>query len=227
MASDVGHSDGIVSPAVYGLTRKSMQDNGQPMSSTIFMPIASPPTPAPSPGIPSEYAFHHMVMPSGSPAQMRKEYLRAVLATCTPSELLFISTTIAPMLKRDFIRSLPQELSLHILGYVDDVKSLVCAGQVSRYWRIMSRDEGIWRGMCQKWGFDYEQELRANRSLARRNSGPHITRDNVQFNPSTWNPASQDTHVSLEPTRHPLYRTFFQDSYTISAWTTVSELSLY
>ncbi|KAG1737224.1 hypothetical protein EDB19DRAFT_1719307, partial [Suillus lakei] len=104
-----------------------------------FMPIVSPPTPAPSPrpslpysdvstplspydpSIPSE--FSTLIT---SPA-LRKQYLVSILHECSPAELRFISQTITPMLKRDVA-----ELALHILAYVDDPRTLARASQVCR-----------------------------------------------------------------------------------------------
>ncbi|KAJ4474959.1 WD40 repeat-like protein [Lentinula aciculospora] len=120
------------------------------------MPIDSPPTPAPSPG-PNIMAIVHSERPSNpsslldhpvgtttsstSPLALpqnpvlRRQYLSAVIHACTPTELLFISSTIAPLLKRDFLRVLPPELALHILSFVDDPKTLARAAQVSWWWR--------------------------------------------------------------------------------------------
>jgi len=79
--------------------------------------------------------------------------LTSLLQVCTPSELLFLSQTIAPLLKRDFLFSLPPELGLHILGFIDDPKSLIRASLVSKWWYKMVRDESVWRRMCIVYGF--------------------------------------------------------------------------
>src|ERR1700722_14727881 len=95
----------------------------------LYVPIASPPTPAPSPRPTTSFASDPFI-PSGTssrditsyepaalsrrefaslavfPPSVRQRYLLSILGDCTPSELLFISTTIAPLLKRDFLREL-------------------------------------------------------------------------------------------------------------------------
>ena len=106
------------------------QLSSQQSSQTLYMPIASPPTPAPSPGPHSSFHTHqpHIpplsrnphTFPSPENPLLRRQFLTNVLNSCTPSELLFISTTIAPLLKRDFLSSLPVELAIHI-----DRKSVV------------------------------------------------------------------------------------------------------
>ncbi|KAF8159196.1 WD40-repeat-containing domain protein [Crassisporium funariophilum] len=157
-------------------------------SPTLYIPIASPPTPAPSPG-PID-AFHQQqsqnhpyqmhpnypttpfppfAMNSQNPA-MRRQFLTCVLNSCTPFELLYISQTINPLLKRDFLYSLPPELALNILSFIDEPETLLCAAQVSRHWRSLLRDEGIWRRMCFVHGFDdWDDVLEPERSSYWRN----------------------------------------------------------
>jgi F-box and WD-40 domain protein CDC4 len=156
-------------------------------SSTLYIPIISPPTPAPSPGPSSpEYPT---VLPrylSHDPAHLsrqefaslaslnpslRKEYLAAILNDCTPSELLFISTTITPLLKHDFLRELPPELAIHILGYIDDPRTLARASQVSKHWRTMLSDEWLWRRMCGVFQFQTEAEARAHHDAGADDEG--------------------------------------------------------
>ncbi|KAJ3759119.1 WD40 repeat-like protein [Lentinula raphanica] len=147
------------------------------------MPIDSPPTPAPSPGPsnlmaviygerPSKSFSSSLNHPLGSnsttlspllalpqnPA-LRRQYLSAIIHACTPTELLFISTTIAPLLKRDFLRALPPELALHVLRFVDTPKTLGRAAQVSQWWRKLVNDESLWKRMCAQYGFGKDRLL--------------------------------------------------------------------
>ncbi|EJD00002.1 WD40 repeat-like protein [Fomitiporia mediterranea MF3/22] len=123
------------------------------------MPIVSPPTPAPSPrpissvlstasaDVAHASRLEFSSLKSSGPTA-RQQYLAALLADCSPAELLFVSNTIAPLLKRDFLRDLPIELSLHILDYIDDARTLARASRVSRFWNSLMRDEATWRRMC-------------------------------------------------------------------------------
>ncbi|KAI0347855.1 WD40 repeat-like protein [Trametopsis cervina] len=118
-------------------------------TSTLFMPIASPPTPAPSPGpssprVPSIASLSRHEFSILPPAQ-RRQYLCAILTDCTPDELSFVSATIAPLLKRDFLRDLPAELAVYILSFLDSPNSLLRAGRVSRYWNSLVEDEWLWK----------------------------------------------------------------------------------
>lgn len=144
--------------------------------STVYMPAASPPTPAPSPGPASSLsadAFYlsKAQLPSYDPANLsriefanlialgpasRKRYLVSLLNDCTPSELLFLSQTIAPMLRRDFLAELPPEIALHILSFVDNPKTLARASQVSKRWHDLVHDEWLWKTMCGTYRFNME-----------------------------------------------------------------------
>ncbi|KDQ26392.1 hypothetical protein PLEOSDRAFT_1113054 [Pleurotus ostreatus PC15] len=106
----------------------------------LYIPVEPPPTPAPSPRPEQD-----------NPARL--QYLASILHTCTPSELRFISLSIAPLLKRDFLRDLPIELGLHILSYIHDPNSLAYLSQVSKSWRQVVRDESVWRRMCDLYHF--------------------------------------------------------------------------
>ncbi len=106
----------------------------------LYIPIEPPHTPAPSPGPEQD-----------NPARL--QYLASILHGCTPSELRFISLSIAPLLKRDFLRDLPIELGLHILSYIHDPDTLAYLSQVSKSWRQVVRDESVWRRMCDLYHF--------------------------------------------------------------------------
>ena len=92
-----------------------------------------------------------------SPAS-RRQHLYALIQECTPSELLFLSTTIAPLLKRDFLRALPPEVSLHILSFIDDPRTLGRAARVSRYWNELLKDDCLWKAMCIRHGFSHDPD---------------------------------------------------------------------
>lgn len=90
-------------------------------------------------------------LPSGE----RNAFLSALLRALPSESLLLLSTQLAPLLKRDFLTSLPPEISLQILEVVGvgDVKSLVRCRRVCRAWKRLIGDEGLWRGVGRGWGF--------------------------------------------------------------------------
>jgi F-box and WD-40 domain protein CDC4 len=64
------------------------------------------------------------------PEQMKSYVMYQLLRRCPKPTLHFVADVVNPALKRDFIASLPAELGLEIIGYLD-VKSMCSAAQVS------------------------------------------------------------------------------------------------
>lgn len=157
------------------LQKGALDANTTSTPSTLYIPIASPPTPAPSPGpftndghdnllvntinFPpvnnfQQFAYDPTLNFSSLSEQARLEYLNKIIAQCTLRELSHLSALINPLLKRDFLRELPTELALHVLSYIHDLYQLVknVAG-VCKHWRRLSNDDWLWRRMCQRWEF--------------------------------------------------------------------------
>ncbi|KAF4610817.1 hypothetical protein D9613_007272 [Agrocybe pediades] len=123
------------------------------------IPLPSPPTSPPSSPERPAYSWPmqlpptHFLVGIESPT-LRKQYITAMLESCTPSELAFVSETVTALLKRDFLLQLPAELAYHILSFIDEPKTLTRISQVSKYWYRLSRDESTWRRLCILHGFD-------------------------------------------------------------------------
>ncbi|KAH9862513.1 hypothetical protein IAQ61_009930 [Plenodomus lingam] len=131
------------------------------------------------------------------PEQMKSYVMYQMLRRCKKPTLHFVADVVNPALKRDFIASLPTELSLEILGYLD-AKSMCSAAQVSKYWRkLTDTHETAWKELFEKDGFklpsgeleravqegwgwqyphsadSYERDLRAQSVISRSdNEGP-------------------------------------------------------
>ncbi|KAJ9134423.1 F-box/WD repeat-containing protein 7 [Pleurostoma richardsiae] len=129
-----------------------------------------PPTPAASPGPPhalpdwsdaadDEDFFlakvrHHFQSCSGP---QRTRILADLLNLCTSQQLSFVHQFVSPLLKKDPFTSLPDELCLRILSFIDDPKVLARASQVSRRWRDLLSDDMTWKNLCVK--HDYGRRL--------------------------------------------------------------------
>lgn len=83
----------------------------------------------------------------------RRRFLEAILPVLSNADRLHLSTLLTPMLKRDFLKDLPQELGLHILSYLEDPKDLVHASTVSNAWRRLVLDEATWKQLFEKHRF--------------------------------------------------------------------------
>lgn len=132
------------------------------------------------------------------PEEMKDYVMYQMLRRCKKSTLHFVADVVNPALKRDFIASLPTELGLQIIGYLD-VKSMCSAARVSKHWRkLIDTHETAWKDLLEKDGFvlptgeleravqegwgwqftesseSYESDLRAL-SVASRSDNEHAT----------------------------------------------------
>lgn len=83
----------------------------------------------------------------------RHAFLASFVDLCNSRELAHLSTLISPRLKVDFLSALPIEVSLHILSFLDDPRTLARASGVSRFWRSLVNDEQTWKVMCKRYRF--------------------------------------------------------------------------
>lgn len=81
----------------------------------------------------------------------RRKLFTSLLPLMHGEDLLHLSQLISPFLRRDFLGELPAEISLHVLGFIDDPKDLVRASRVSKTWRSLVMDEQTWKAMLQKY----------------------------------------------------------------------------
>jgi len=87
------------------------------------------------------------------PEEMKSYVMYQLLRRCKKPTLHFIADVVNPALKRDFIASLPAELGLQIISYLD-VKSMCNAAQVSSYWRrLVDTHESAWKDLLVKDGY--------------------------------------------------------------------------
>ena len=202
-------------------------------SQTLYIPIASPPTPAPSPGpvihLSQGNPFPPLTMMNTQISQKRRHFLSSVVSSCTPSELLFVSQTINHLLKRDFLYSLPTELSLYILRFIDEPKTLVRANQVSKHWRSIVRDESVWKRMCLIHGFDdwdLEKEMLSQRNKKRLGKAALVEEENNINDIDNEGPTSDRRSKRKQIDFTFSYRRHFRTSYVIRASSNTLSLSL-
>ncbi|KAI8980005.1 WD40-repeat-containing domain protein, partial [Pilobolus umbonatus] len=78
----------------------------------------------------------------------KQHFLTEIINGCDNTQLAFLNNLIAPRLKVDFLKELPPEISLHILSYITDPKTINRISSVSKYWNSLVRDENIWKLLC-------------------------------------------------------------------------------
>ncbi|KAI6778396.1 uncharacterized protein J7T54_000785 [Emericellopsis cladophorae] len=87
----------------------------------------------------------------------RTRILADLLNLCTSPQLSFVHQHVSPLLKKDPFTSLPDELCLRILSFIDDPKVLARASQVSPRWRDLLSDDMTWKNLCLK--HDYRRHV--------------------------------------------------------------------
>jgi F-box and WD-40 domain protein CDC4 len=124
-------------------------------------------------------------------SQQKQFLLAEIINCCDNSQLTYLNDLIAPRLKIDFLKELPIEISLHILTFIDDPKTLARAACVSTLWNSLLKDEATWKALCMK-----HQYRRRNSSIC----GGELLQ-----------PPSQRKNFS--------YRDYFRHKYNVaSAW---------
>ncbi|CEG63687.1 Putative F-box and WD-40 domain-containing protein CDC4 [Rhizopus microsporus] len=83
-------------------------------------------------------------------SQQKQLLLAELVNCCDNSQLNYLNDLIAPRLKIDFLKELPIEISLHILTFIDDPKTLARAACVSTFWNSLLKDEATWKALCMK-----------------------------------------------------------------------------
>ncbi|KAI9472013.1 MAG: WD40-repeat-containing domain protein [Benjaminiella poitrasii] len=83
-------------------------------------------------------------------SKQKQYFLHEIINSCDNSQLTYLNDLIAPRLKIDFLKELPIEISLHILTFIDDPKTLARAACVSTLWNSLLKDEATWKTLCMK-----------------------------------------------------------------------------
>lgn len=96
-----------------------------------------------------EAITHVWLIFSAAPHAHRLLVLRGLLSQCCFPQLSTISQEISQLIRIDFIATLPVEISLKILCYLD-CQSLCNAAQVSRKWKELADDDRVWHHMCEQ-----------------------------------------------------------------------------
>lgn len=83
-------------------------------------------------------------------SQQKNIFLHELINSCDNAQLTYLNSLIAPRLKIDFLKELPIEISLYILSFIDDPRTLARAATVSTLWNSLLKDEATWKALCMK-----------------------------------------------------------------------------
>ena len=96
------------------------------------------------------------------PEELKNYIVYQFLRRCSKSVLHFVADVVNPALKCDFLRLLPLELSINVIGSLD-AKTLCRAAQVSKRWRqLIDSSEIVWKRL-----FDYDDYVLPEGELQR------------------------------------------------------------
>lgn len=131
-------------------SQKSMSTRGSEDDPEIFQNLdTSRAAPSSIEGRPSTRSL--MSIPSmvdtfeAMPEEMKSYLVYQFLRRCSKPVLHFVADVVNPALKCDFLRMLPVELCLNVIGNLD-AKTLCRAAQVSRRWRqLIDSSEKVWK----------------------------------------------------------------------------------
>lgn len=152
---------------------------------------------------------------SAAPHSHRSLILRGLLTQCCFPQLSTISQEINQLIRIDFIATLPMEISLKILCYLD-CKSLCNAAQVSQKWKELADDDRVWHHMCEQhidrkcpncgWGLPLMYMKRARENCS-ETSGPPSKKRKGEFKKRPWK--------SVYSERYQLEKNWRNGSYSI------------
>ena len=132
------------------------------------------------------------------PEEMKSYLVYQFLRRCSKPVLHFVADVVNPALKCDFLKLLPLELSLNVIGNLD-AWTLCRAAQVSKYWRhLIDSSEKIWKRLFdaenftlpddelqqairEGWGWQYaSQSSGSEKDLRSQNTNPSHARSQYE-----------------------------------------------
>ncbi|KAL3474401.1 WD40 repeat-like protein [Aspergillus californicus] len=131
---------------------------------------ASPPTPAPSPTphqrppawraseADEDALLLNTISQFNSLSGSKKQhFLEAILSECSSQQLSFVSSFVAPRLRKDPFLGFPTEISLRVLSFIDDPITLARSSQVSKRWHELLNDDITWKNLCDKHAYTHRR----------------------------------------------------------------------
>ncbi|CAK7262618.1 hypothetical protein SEPCBS57363_000158 [Sporothrix epigloea] len=151
------------------------------------------------------------------------ELTEALLQSLPTSAIVEIVEKLSPRLYIDFIRYLPAEICLNILGYLDPL-SLIAVARSCRAWYSLSMDRKLWQRLYYLEGWKtVASELQRCEELVNRDrpvtyDGGHVSKRRAIS--SSRRPNDDRDHVMLDTDRHwrtdSMTMALSQDSMTLS-----------
>lgn len=85
--------------------------------------------------------------------------IEGIIDICGPEQMRFLSTKLEILVKRDYIKCLPLELSFHVLKWLDPVSLCKCC-LVSKIWnKVILSCDGVWQNACRQLGMEVKEDF--------------------------------------------------------------------
>lgn len=84
--------------------------------------------------------------------------IQGIIDICGPDQLRFLSTKLEILVKRDYLKCLPLELSFHVLKWLDPVSLCKCC-LVSKTWnKVILSCDNVWQNACRRLGMEINDD---------------------------------------------------------------------
>lgn len=85
--------------------------------------------------------------------------IEGIIDICGPEQLCFLSTKLETLVKRDYLRCLPLELSFHVLKWLDPISLCKCC-LVSKKWnKVILSCDNVWQNACSQLSMEVNEDL--------------------------------------------------------------------
>lgn len=85
--------------------------------------------------------------------------IEGIIDICGPEQLRFLSTKLEILVKRDYLKCLPLELSFHVLKWLDPVSLCKCC-LVSKKWnKVVLSCDNVWQNACRQLGMGVKEDF--------------------------------------------------------------------
>ena len=148
--ADIDSNSEVTSPHDYPMSSHDLREH-TPDRSFLRRPGSAAMTLTPTEPTPSFSNFSVTEIPAmldcfeAIPDELKGYVMHQLLRRCPKQTLHVVADVVNPALKCDFLFTLPTELALNVVRFLD-LKSLTKAAQVSRKWReLINTNEKVWK----------------------------------------------------------------------------------
>ena len=92
-------------------------------------------------------------------SDIQKNYtIEGIIDICGPEQLRFLSTKLEILVKRDYLKCLPLELSFHVLKWLDPVSLCNCCLVSNKWNKVILSCDDVWQNACRRLGMEVNDD---------------------------------------------------------------------